>query len=48
MFGEGAKIVVGGSDQGAVYVFERKTGVLKQTLQYQKEGLVQMIVVRMN
>ena len=48
MFGEGAKIVVGGSDQGAVYVFEWKTGVLKQTLQHQKEGLVQTIVVRTN
>ena len=45
LFGEGAKIVVGGSDHGVVYIYERKTGMLKQTLPHQKDGLVQLIAV---
>ena len=34
-FVEGTKMVVGGSDCGVVYVFERKTGILKQKIKHQ-------------
>lgn len=44
-FGEGAKIVVGGSDNGSVYLFERKSGELLETLRHSSTGLVQSIAV---
>ena len=47
VFGEECHIVVGGSDNGFVYIFERKTGWLLETLQYAKSGLVQTISVGM-
>ena len=44
-FGENAKSVVGGSDHGVVYIFERKTGVLRESLPHQNGGLVQTVAV---
>jgi outer membrane protein assembly factor BamB len=44
-FGEDAKVVIGGSDHGAVYVFDRKTGKPLQVLHHADKGLVQTITV---
>jgi hypothetical protein len=44
-FGEDAKVVVGGSDHGAIYVFDRKTGKPVQVLHHADDGLVQTITV---
>lgn len=44
-FGEETQIVVGGSDNGSVYIFEHKTGQLLETLQHANSGLVQTISV---
>ena len=44
-FGEDARVVVGGSDHGAVYVFDRKTGKTLDVLFHAEEGLVQTITV---
>ena len=46
-FGEECHIVVGGSDNGFVYIFEHKTGRLLETLQHAKSKLVQTISVGM-
>ena len=45
-FGERTKVIVGGSDHGNAYVFDQKTGVLREVLHHQKGGLVQTIAVR--
>lgn len=37
-FGEDARVVVGGSDHGAVYVFDRKTGKTLDVLFHAEEG----------
>ncbi|KAI5983903.1 hypothetical protein EDD15DRAFT_2152212, partial [Pisolithus albus] len=42
-FGEDSKLVVGGSDNGRVYLFNRKSGELLSTLHHSKAGLVQSI-----
>jgi hypothetical protein len=39
------RLVIGGSNNGSVYVFERKTGKLLNTLCHSNEGLVQTIAV---
>lgn len=44
-FGEEGKIVVGGSDNGLVYIFDRKTGDILETLRHADAGLVQTITV---
>lgn len=44
-FGEEGKMVAGGSDNGSVYVFDRKTGKLLDTLHHADGGLVQTIAV---
>jgi outer membrane protein assembly factor BamB len=44
-FGEEGKVVVGGSDHGLVYIFERKTGQIIETLHHADAGLVQTISV---
>jgi len=44
-FGEDAKIVVGGSDHGVVYVFDKRTGTPHHILRHQERGLVQTITV---
>lgn len=45
LFGEESRIVVGGSDHGAVYVFDRKTGTPLDVLRHADKGLVQTIAV---
>ncbi|KAG6374558.1 hypothetical protein JVT61DRAFT_3905 [Boletus reticuloceps] len=44
-FGEKRAIVIGGGDQGLVYIFYRKQSNQLQCLQHGKEGMVQMIAV---
>ncbi|KAG2120414.1 uncharacterized protein F5147DRAFT_562352, partial [Suillus discolor] len=44
-FGAEGRLVVGGSDNGLVYIFERKTGKLLETLHHSNAGLVQTIAV---
>ncbi|KAG1901222.1 WD40-repeat-containing domain protein [Suillus fuscotomentosus] len=44
-FREEGKVVVGGSDHGLVYIFERKTGQIIETLHHADAGLVQTISV---
>lgn len=45
-FGEDSRVIIGGSDHGAVYVFDRKTGKPLQVLHHAGNGLVQTIAVR--
>ncbi|KAG1769701.1 WD40-repeat-containing domain protein, partial [Suillus placidus] len=44
-FGEEGKVIVGGSDNGLAYVFDRKMGQVLKTLHHADAGLVQMIAV---
>ena len=44
-FVEEANAVVGGSEHGIVYVFDRKSGLLLDYLQHAQPGLVQMVAV---
>jgi hypothetical protein len=44
-FVEHSAAVVGGSDHGQVYVFDRMSGKLLQTLDHQEDGMVQAIAV---
>jgi hypothetical protein len=44
-FGAKGRLVVGGSDNGLVYIFERKLGKLLETLHHSNAGLVQTIAV---
>jgi hypothetical protein len=44
-FGAEGRLVVGGSDNGLVYIFKRKSGKLLETLHHSNAGLVQMIAV---
>lgn len=45
-FGEDSRVVIGGSDHGCVYVFDRKTGSVLDILRHADQGLVQTITVR--
>jgi hypothetical protein len=45
VFGEGSKVVVGGSDHGVVYVFDRKTTSSIQVLRHSDRGMVQAVTV---
>lgn len=47
-FVDDASTIVGGSDHGAVYVFDRKTGAPLDVLQHAQQGLVQTIAVRVS
>lgn len=47
VFAEDDTVVVGGSDHGAVYVFDRKTGNILDRMVHSRQGLVQTIVVNM-
>ncbi|KAG1739236.1 hypothetical protein EDD22DRAFT_851988 [Suillus occidentalis] len=42
-FGEEGRVVAGGSDNGLVYIFDRKAGELLETLRHANGGLVQTI-----
>ena len=44
-FAESANVVVGGSDHGVVYVFDRKSGAPIDVLDHVRPGLVQTIAV---
>ena len=44
-FGEEGKVVIGGSDNGCIYVFNRHTGKLIETLCHSGTALVQTIAV---
>lgn len=45
-FADKSRLVVGGSDHGLVYIFERKTGRVLETLKYARKGGVETIGVR--
>jgi hypothetical protein len=42
-FGENSTVVVGGSDHGIVYVFERESGKLLHSLRHADKGMVQTV-----
>jgi hypothetical protein len=44
-YGEGRRVVVGGSDHGAAYVFDAKTGSVLDVLRHTGRDLVQTITV---
>ena len=46
-FGEDCQIIVGGSDHGAVYVFDRRMGQRLDILRHAETGLVQTIAARL-
>ncbi|KAG1807735.1 WD40-repeat-containing domain protein [Suillus variegatus] len=45
-FGEEGKVIAGGSDNGLVYIFNRKAGELLEALHHADGGLVQTIATR--
>ena len=45
-FAEDAKLVVGGSDHGRIYLFDRKSGDGHGYLKHSTSGLVQTVTVR--
>jgi hypothetical protein len=45
-FGENSKVVVGGSDHGAAYIFDRETGTTLDLIRHADRGLVQTVTVR--
>ncbi|KAG6375696.1 WD40-repeat-containing domain protein [Boletus reticuloceps] len=45
-FGEDARLIIGGSDNGRVYLFNRKSGELLEMLYHSNTGLVQAVAVR--
>jgi hypothetical protein len=44
-FGAEGRLVIGGSNHGSVYAFERKSGKVFETLRHSNTGLVQTIAV---
>jgi len=44
-FGEESKLVIGGSDNGCVYLFDRRSGEIVETLHHSRTGLVQSLAV---
>lgn len=44
-FGEDGRVLVGGSDHGIIYVFDRKTGMIVDVLRHEENGLSQAVVV---
>lgn len=45
VFAENAKVVVGGSDHGSVYVFETESGETLQVLRHSDRSFVQTVTV---
>lgn len=45
VFGEDGKVIIGGSDHGSVYIFDRKTGTPIEVLRHALKGLVQAVAV---
>ena len=46
-FGEEGRVLVGGSDHGTIYVFDRRTGLVMDTLHHEDNGLSQAVTVSM-
>jgi hypothetical protein len=46
VFGEKTDMVVGGSNAGVIYVFDKNEGTLKQVLKHADKARVQTITVR--
>ena len=44
-FGKEGRVLVGGSDHGTIYVFDRKTGLVMDTLRHEDDGLSQIVTV---
>ena len=44
-FGEEGRILVGSSDHGTIYIFDRKTGLVMDTLNHEDDGLAQAVTV---
>ncbi|OJA19606.1 hypothetical protein AZE42_10260 [Rhizopogon vesiculosus] len=44
IFGEKATLVVGGSDDGVIYIFNKNEGMLKQVLRHADKGQVQTVM----
>ena len=43
LFGEDGKVVIGGSDHGSIYVFDRRTGEVLQVLKHADSGMGGMV-----
>jgi hypothetical protein len=46
VFGEKTDMVVGGSDAGFIYIFDKNEGTLKQVLKHANKVRVQTVTVR--
>lgn len=44
-FGDKSRLVIGGSDHGKIYVFDRKTGQLLKTLSHARKGGAETVAV---
>lgn len=44
-FCEDGRVLVGGSNHGTIYVFDRKTGLVVDTLRHEEGGLSQAVTV---
>ena len=44
-FDEDCRVLVGSSDHGTIYVFDRKTGLVVETLHHEDDVLLQALVV---
>ena len=44
-FGEDSRVLVGSSDHGTIYMFDRKTVFMVETLQHEDDGLSQALTV---
>ena len=44
-FGEDSCVLVGGGNHGTIYVFDRKTALVVETLQHEDDGLSQALTV---
>lgn len=45
-FAEDGTVIVGGSDNGLVYIFEKNTGTLRQRLRHSQTARAQTVTVR--
>lgn len=44
-FAEGGRAIIGGSDHGSIYVWDRRSGELMEALEHSRGGLVQTVTV---
>ena len=45
VFGEHGRVIVGGSDTGRIFIFDRESGAMLDALKHADGGLVQSVVV---